>query len=48
MAASSLFIRGFVCTQLSHQANWQSVREDGDLFNEARGEKDRRPGLQAD
>lgn len=37
----SVFICGSVCTQLSHRANWQSWRQDGDLFNEARGVKER-------
>lgn len=35
----SVFMCGFVCTQLSHQADWQSRTQDGDLFNEARGER---------
>lgn len=35
-----VFICGFVCTQLSQQDNWQSRRQDGDLFNEAGGERD--------
>lgn len=33
-----VFICGFICTQLSQQADWQSSRQDGGLFNEARGE----------
>ena len=35
-----VFILGFVCTQVRHQANWQSRGQDGDLFNEARGERE--------
>lgn len=36
-----VFTCGFVCTQLSQQTNWQGGIQDGDLFNEASGEKDR-------
>lgn len=36
-----VFICGFVCTQLSQQTNWQVGMRDGDLFNEARGERSR-------
>lgn len=36
-----VFTLSFVCTQLSHQANWQTQGQDGDLFNEVSGERQR-------